>query len=215
MDLLFLRHRGWQEVPSHFLVISVQNYPYILSCYFHFLPSPVPSFSSSMGSVGGWKTLMWNLFDSFYGISIFTLFFKTWHFPLWSLQVYTLISMDFFSCWGVEVQTRKYDMTLSSRTHFYRHIKMFCCNAPPVKVFLWTCKKKDRSGKNKKSASLERLKCHYSISVVLFRGEFRARYCHTRNFLLFTFSGFHPILDALFTSEWGSRRLGYGIKIWK
>ena len=85
------------------------------------------------------------------------------------------------------------------------------CSA--CKGFCEAAKKEDRSGKNKKSASLERLKCHYSISVVLFRGEFRARYRHTRNFFLFTFlSRFHPILDALFTSEWGSRRLGYGKK---
>ena len=168
-----------------------------------------------MGSVEGMEN-----FD------VKSFWFILWHFNFhpffqnlaFSLVIPASLYFDFhglFSCWGVEVQTRKYDMTLSSRTHFYRHIKMFCIKAPPVKGFFVKLQKK--------RTDLERIKNLPLLSVwnviipfpLFCSGENLEPGIVTHAIFFFSLflSGFHPILDALYTSEWGSRRLGYGIKI--
>ena len=157
---------------------------------------------------------MWNLFDSFYGISIFTLFSKLGIFPCDPCKFIFWFPWTFFLLRSRGANKKIWYDIIVKNAFLSSHKNVLYQSSSCKGFFCEAAKKEDRSGKNKKSASLERLKCHYSISVVLFRGEFRARYRHTCNFLLFTFlSGFHPILDALYTSEWGSRRLGYGIKI--
>ena len=167
-------------------MISVQNYPYVLSCYFHFLPSPVPSFGSAIGSVGGMEN-----FDV-----------KSFWFILWHFNFHPFFSkLGIFPCdpskfifwfpWTFFLLRSRgankkiwYDIIVKNAflsSHKNVLLQCFSCKG----FFCKAAKKEDRSGKNKKSASLERLKCHYSISVVLFRGEFRARYRHTRNFHFF------------------------------